>query len=134
LCLIIEKRLAKKELLKRVPRILRLGLTMLIVIVGWVMFNAADMNAAMEIYRAMFKIAEAVSVGFTWKYYLDRRVFTTLVIAVLGAVPLLPWIGVRLQRHHTVSIIKKLALTSMLIISVFTSVSGSYSPFIYFKF
>ena len=56
--LAVERALGKRSLYHGLPRPLRVGLTFLVVLVGWVFFRASDVGAALAYLSAMFGLAE----------------------------------------------------------------------------
>jgi alginate O-acetyltransferase complex protein AlgI len=134
LFLIIEKALAKRGVTDKIPRAAGWAFTMFVAVMGWVMFAADGVGGALELYRAMFGISSPGHVEFTWRYYLDSRVLATLILAAIGSGPVISRIGKRLKNNAAAVIIKRAALTGLLALCIINAVSGTYSPFIYFRF
>jgi alginate O-acetyltransferase complex protein AlgI len=113
----------------------RRATTLLIVVLGWVLFRATDLGDALSIYRAMF----AFDFG-TLPAPIDAALTSEAVVAlVIGlASVLLPRdlvLGRVLQDRWTgAPLIARGAVVLTLPLSAITIAAGSFSPFLYFQF
>jgi alginate O-acetyltransferase complex protein AlgI len=141
--LLIVERLGWEDLLKKLPRVLQHGYTLLAVIVGWVLFRATDLDQAGTILSKMFflqrtadmPVAEiltgeeiaVLAIGVVLSAPLAQRALRRIV-----AMPLLrPWPR-RLPAHaYSLGVVVGLAI---LVAASMKILSGAYSPFIYFRF
>lgn len=124
---------------ERLPVPLRHGYAMLCVIVGWVVFRAPSLEAALQFLQAMFGAAAGLADGRTIYYLLQYR--WELLLAIPAALPLKnvlrsalekrksrPWTGFLLNwGPEAVSL-------GLFGLSFLRLVSSSYNPFIYFRF
>ena len=100
---------------------------MLLVIIGFVIFNAADMQEAFRQIGGMFGAGGIVLYGAESLYYL-RSYALLLILAVFGCTP------------AAKSCIKKLSplrpilAPALLLICTAYLVDGSFNPFLYFRF
>jgi alginate O-acetyltransferase complex protein AlgI len=115
---------------------LRWFTTMLVVYFGWLLFSADGIHHAFDLFRTMFGIEQAGHVSLTWAYYFDHKIVFTLIIAAIGATPLVKTLGERWTRRfgEIGRNIGRIVLFACLIICVLSAVGGTYSPFIYFRF
>ena len=111
--------------------------TLLVVILGWVLFRAPDTGSAVQYAATMFGIIAPEHVGFTVLWYLDRWTITIMILGILFASSL-PARLVGVIRNHVpdqaVTIGKYALLLGVLLLSMLRIVSGTYNPFIYFQF
>ena len=131
LFLTIEK-MGFKNVLKKIPPVLRHLYTLLVVCVGWVFFRATTLTAATEYLQNMFTFSfdglrsDVVTrfTGFFWFMF---------VLAIIFSVPAKDWIigKVAVLKNETVVYAGCLLL---FIVSVVYLSGLSYNPFIYFKF
>jgi D-alanyl-lipoteichoic acid acyltransferase DltB (MBOAT superfamily) len=128
--LIIEKKLFKHSDRFNFFRWL---LTMVMVLYGWVLFNASDLSQIIWYTKGMFTFQGSLSrvelmqlgILYLWPYF---------ILAVLGCGPWLKRIGHSLQKKaSTVWIVNVLSIALLVLCIVFL-ISNSYSAFIYFKF
>jgi len=121
------------------------GYTLVMVLIGWVLFRASNLAEAAHYLRSMFQMS--LLQGFqsdALRMLGENRVF--FILAFLAC---LPWTSWRTSHNETtaakgsldfsfINIVKGLALTisilTMFFISVVYLVKGSYNPFIYFNF
>jgi alginate O-acetyltransferase complex protein AlgI len=138
-CFLILERTAFGRLLERLPRPLRLAYTLVVVMVGWVLFRAESAPVLSRMLRAMLGFSAGVPDA-----WLVLRFTPELVTAlVVGAALSFP-IGKRLGHWGSklgtpalrTSLRVAVALSSLglLLLSAARLASGTYNPFIYFKF
>ncbi len=119
----------------RVPSFLRWCYTMLVVIVGWVLFRADSVPAAASYIKRMAGIGRAEFSPFSWRYYLDNKTLFILIAAVvLSLIPMREEIEKLRQGCGVREVCVKGLSVALLIICFLTMVNNSYSPFIYFRF
>lgn len=100
----------------------------LIVLAGWVLFRAENINYAVDMYRGMMGLnGFALSAALEWQIKalsliaLGSGVFIVYGQKLVVAVRLLPWV-----RH--------VALFAVFILAVAQLLAQNYSPFLYFQF
>jgi alginate O-acetyltransferase complex protein AlgI len=79
------------ERIERWPTFLRHTYVLLIVIVGWVILRADSAGGAMSYLRAMAGLSSAAA--WTSSRYLTLPVVSALVVALIGAGPLVPGVS-----------------------------------------
>lgn len=117
--------------LKKMPKWLGWVYTMLIVTIGFVMFRADTVNEGVRMIGTMFGAASFTPQSIAlFAAQLSPMVLTMLVAAVIGSAPVfsrLDWNGklcnVSLAGSYVLLVICALALST-----------GTYNPFIYFRF
>ena len=128
--LLIEKWLPA---LQKLPGILRHGYVLLLILFGFVLFNADDLTQAgrdfgsmLGIYRLPFATGETL-------YYL--RSYGILFIAgIVGATPLVKRTVLHFGNTKIGMLLEPLALIAILLLCTAYLVDGSFSPFLYFRF
>ena len=122
--------LARTKLLKHVY-------VLLLVVVSFVLFDAASVRDAIRTVAALFglgglPLTDALSRYYLWSY---AGVF---LIAAAGATPLPAGIVRQLSESRTggvlVSVLEPVVLLSLLAVSTAYLVDGSFNPFLYFRF
>ena len=113
--------------------------TMLIVIVGFVMFRAESIGQGFYFVKEMF-------LGFHWEFALKQalllqltpKVLLVLLAAVIFSMPVRVWVQKLFKRrkdgerfYETVAYVGSLAL---LLLCILNLSSGTFNPFIYFRF
>lgn len=133
--MIIERLFLKKWLdgcrFKTVNRIY----TMLVVIIGWVFFRAGSLSRAFEAIKVMFSFRAGSAMPL--EMFVSGGVIVSLIAAILlcGALQtVLPRLRDRLYSTDAPGWLQIGALFVILCMSVVFLVSGTYNPFIYFRF
>ena len=122
---------AKKKFLMPVKHLI----TMLIVIVGWVLFRANSLQEAISYTGIMFGLIEPQNVGFTVWYYVDTKVVCALAISMIISFPLAKCKGLSTVYNHPTWKYASAILTLLLFFAAIVFVvASSYNTFIYFQF
>lgn len=143
LFMLIERALKGKSIGFKLPGFLKWLYTILVVMLGWVLFELEDIVDALNYISVMFHTKSHTYNAFSLWYYLDKRLIFFLIIALLACIP---WAQV-MPRHIaayiaefasseklTFRIPRYICLALLLIISMIFIVNNTYSPFIYFQF
>ncbi len=135
--LILEKLWLGKYLER--SRIWRHFYVLLIVIFGFVLFNAKDLTEAMAYMTALFGLGNVPPVSTEFIHYFCSYGFL-LFLGILGATPLPKQLWTRLStsKHRILRIVLDFSeLVSMVILLLLVTaylVDGSFNPFLYFRF
>lgn len=127
LFLCFERIPAVGKALDRIPKAIGRVYTLLVVLVGWVMFRADSLAQALTYLKSMFSMR--FGVGADALSILDLR---TGVLLALGILFSIKWPKVR-SNALTQALSTVLAM-GMLILSMLALAGGTYNPFIYFRF
>ncbi len=134
--LIIE-RLGLGKLLDRMPRIVGWLYTIIVVMVAWVFFRIENFTEATQYAVKMFSFSEQGGVNII--FYLNKEYIIVLIIALLSSSTIWLYIGKRVeyitQKYNYFYSLSAdiLSIIAFLVCIVYIN-SGSYSPFIYFRF
>ena len=131
--LILEKLWLKKYLDK--SKVLRHVYVMFLVIISFVIFNAADMGEAMRYIASMFGAGDVPAVSAELFYYL-RSYAVVIAVAIIGSTPLPKKLVSKISEKHEkiFNVIEPLVLVGMLVVMTAYLVDGSFNPFLYFRF
>ncbi len=123
--------------LLKMPDILRRIYVLLVVILGFVLFNAQDMTQAGQDLAGMFGLAGLPLVNHVTLYYL-RSYAVLFVFGIVGATPLVKNAANRFlgsdRTEKIAAIIEPVVLMGLLLICTAYLVDGSFNPFLYFRF
>lgn len=131
-----------------IRRVILTAWTMLLVLIGWVLFRAENVSAAVRMYKGM---AGANGLGFSdafeWQIGGVAVSLTFLAIALVYIQPMVEaWykraetqgaeaLGtekIRQSRRH--SLAGQIAIIALFLLAVSRLIANSYSPFLYFQF
>lgn len=135
LFLVLEKAFLGK-VLQKLP-VLGWAYSMLVVLLGWVFFEIADMTTLATYFGTMFGVAGAGFSNGATMYLLSNQ-WMLLVVLAIGATPLMKkgWMTLTRSARDSVviSVVENLVLAAILIVSIGYIVESSYNPFLYFRF
>ena len=119
--------------LQKLPSLLRHGYTMLMVILGFVLFNAASLSQAAGDIAAMFGFGGLPLVTDHTLYCL-RSFAVLFAVACFGATQLPKKAFSALENTRFGPALSLFLMLSALLLSTAYLVDGSFSPFLYFRF
>lgn len=134
--LILEKYVFHK-LLENIPALIRHIATMMIVIVGWVLFRANDLRHAITYLRYMFGINISMTqMDYFWAQ--ARNYVAFWVIGLISVTPLTKRIVSQLDDRWGERVLYQCVQNSiaflLFVICILYIISSSYNSFIYFQF
>lgn len=137
LFLIIEKILKVKNIKIKAPVFIKQLYTILIVLLGWVLFRAPNLNYAINYIGVMFGVVAVKNVGFTAFWYLTPKIIALIVISLIASIPLkdlLKNVYKTVEGTYLEFVGKNLYLIFIFVISIMCVMTSTYNSFIYFKF
>ena len=129
--LILEKYLFK-DIIEKTPKFLRHVITLIVVMLGWVLFSSNTLTDAVTYIGAMFGAGENVFFDSTAKYLLSTHAFPMIFMS-LSAFGLFSHLPRTKNFKVNVSV---LCIGYMIIFAlcVIYLISETYNPFLYFRF
>ena len=122
-----------KAFIEKMPTILRRTYVLLIVVIGFVLFNAVDLQQALSDLGGMFGFAQVPLVTEATLYYL-RSYGLLFILAVVGSTPLVRDLGSKLSEKKIGAVLEPVILIAALLLCSAYLVDGSFNPFLYFRF
>ena len=129
-CLLIEK---WAPALQKLPDILRRGYVLLVVVLGFVLFNAENIAQAGSDLAGMFGLGGVPAVTASTLYYL-KSYGVLFVAGFIGATPVVRDLANKVSQKRIGAILEPILLIALLLICTGYLVDGSFSPFLYFRF
>lgn len=127
--LAFERWRGKTSLLARIPAPVRVAFTLLLVLLGWVVFRAPTFGEAGLYLRAMFGGGEGVSPLLTALLYGGAKPWLLAGVA---------WLALQRREAHewsgNIGWGKALLALAIFLVAVLTMFAQSFSPFLYFQF
>lgn len=142
-------RAAKRRSVLRIPGFVRALLghvyTMLVVVIGWVLFKLVDPGDTLRYLKVMFGLSGNTFTAYDLSYYMDGRTTLLFVIALAACLPWLPWLGKKLSKAKASGVpaitdslaftaVKRIVLLLLLALCFVFIITSTYNPFIYFRF
>ena len=126
--------LAEKFLpLHKLPDILRRLYVLLVVIVGFVLFNATSFSQAVSDIAGMFGFGGVPLTTISSLYYL-RSYGVVFLLGFVGSTPIVRNTANKLANTKAGAILEPILLILLLLICTGYLVDGSFNPFLYFRF
>lgn len=134
--LIVEKVFLGKYL-EKAPNLIKRIYVLFIVMISFVIFEASNMKEAIANIVGLFGANGEAFINEYTLYYLKSYI-VTLIIAIIGATPLLKNTIEKLNKNETmkriINIIEPVCIVVLLFVTTAYIVDNSYSPFLYFRF
>ena len=134
--LVIERIIKNSKLNTiKLPYIITWAYTMVVVIIGWVMFRAVDMTYAYNYIKVMFGIGNNMFIEpLALKYMKEYLVI--FIIAIILCTPSIKIITNKLEIYNKnfSYILQYVIFIFIFWISIIYTVTSTYNPFIYFNF
>lgn len=120
---------------KKLPRFIGHIYNILIVTMGFVVFRADTITQGLHMIITMFTGYTFTSelMHIAWRFMTPMMIFA-LIIAWIGAFPVKEVVEKRFGGKRTAQIFSYVAAWALLILSLLSLSSGTYNPFIYFRF
>jgi len=126
--------LAEKFLpLGKLPTILRRVYVLLVVVLGFVLFNATSLSQALSDIGGMFGFAGVPLVSPSTLYYL-RSYGVVFLLGFIGSTPIIRNTALKLDNTRTGVVLEAVLMVGLLLICTGYLVDGSFNPFLYFRF
>ena len=107
--------------------------TMILVLLGYVLFRSSTLHRAMGYFGAMFGLPGNAPVDAAALDALKNHA-SALLLCAIGSTPVIGYLQRKLGRLGSSDMVKNAACLVLLILSAAYIVSSSYNPFIYFAF
>ena len=130
--LIVEKVFLDKYL-NKLPKFLTRIYTLVLVMISFVIFNGTSVSQIAENLGGLIGIGN-IPITSPESIYYFKSYFVLLVIAIIGATPILKNIVTSEKLNKVTNIFEPVFLCIILIISTSYIVDGSFNPFLYFRF
>lgn len=123
--------------IKKLPDIFKRFYVLFAVMLGFVLFNAVDLNQAVNDVVGMFNFVNLPLITAETIYYF-RSYAIVFIIALLGATPLMKNLYTKISQHTraglVIAIIEPIVIFVLLMVCTAYLVDGSFNPFLYFRF
>ena len=131
--LLILERFVLARVLVRLPKLSRRALTLVLVLIGWVIFYYTNLAALGEHLRAMFGSGSLIDPETV---AVLKRYTAYPLLAFFCAMPIAPMWSARREARgkKNVTLLSCAGAAALLALSVVFLVGQSYNPFIYFRF
>lgn len=137
--LTVEHLGVRKYFKKHLPWVIRVAVTQLFIMIGWVFFRSADLKYAFGFMSSMFGSGGSEGIRIGKEFFLNSEFIFVAIIALFGSFPLNS--VVKKLGEVSSSTMKALFVlgenifyTFIFLLSIVALLAGTYQPFIYFRF
>ena len=116
------------------PLIIKHVITMLIVMIGWVLFRADTLSYAVGYIGRMFGLGEMSTIYFQTGYYVDAYRIFIIFVAIFASYGLFRWGNSNLKKCRNYIVIRNIVTIMLMLICAVYVMIATYNPFIYFRF
>lgn len=131
--LIIER--IAGDVFNKIPKVIRHIYTLLVVIIGWIFFNAESLSAAINYFRAMLGMNVKTNLHLLWQF-VDTRYILCMILGIIFAFPIKNVLDQKpVVKHFKQNIVLTDITFIVFYIIIISFMMGSgFNPFIYFQF
>ena len=123
--------------LQKLPDLLRRAYVLLIVMLGFVLFNAADLKQALSDMGGLIGIGGLPLISRETIYYLSSYAWV-FALSIIGATPIVKTTAEKLSAGKytgpVIAVLEPMLILVLLIVCTAYLVDGSFNPFLYFRF
>lgn len=132
--LIIEKIFLEKTI-EKLPRFLQHVYTMVLVVIGWLIFRTESIAYGKDYLRTMFGLGNKILVDSKAIYYILEYRFA-FTMAILFSMPIYPYIKKKIisMEIFFLDYLKALVIISLFLLCIMYLLNSTFNPFIYFRF
>ena len=131
--LIFEKFLLGKQI-KRIPSFFRHFGTLLLVLIGWVIFRIEDISILRNVFTEMFSFRIAGTADWFLSNSNTLQALCVLPVAIISCLPIRRLITTRFGEKHWFAYTGRIWVLLIWLLSLAMLLGESYNPFIYFRF
>ncbi len=134
--LLIAEKLILHKVLNKIPKVFRHIYTLLIVVVGWVIFRLEDASQLFETLKGMVKYVPTSRNDLLFIYQDMLYALPFLILAVFASTPIAKHLmeKIEAQNNHVFKGLLDVSLIGILLVSIVFLVGEKFNPFIYFRF
>ena len=126
---LLMERIFLRQCLEKIPSIISRMYALLVIVIGWVFFRAADLHQAMEYLKVMFSFNFVHSTELGLALTSEKVFFLTM--GIVFSMPIVNWIKKKVSINETVL---DGTLLLVFMVAILYMVGSGFSPFLYFRF
>lgn len=118
----------------KVPSVVLWLSTMIVVVLGWVLFRAEGMTQALTYMGNLFGIGVVDTQFFGFEYYFDGRIAFLLVVSAVCSTPVFAKMREKYEGTAGWEAVRCVGIPALFVLAVLFMINSSYSPFLYAQF
>lgn len=131
--LLLGEKFVWKKWAEKAPAPLGWLCTMLAVLIGWVFFRSADLSSALSYLKTMAGFGASCGSGQAVYYLIEY--WPEWIVGLLACLPIKGYLEKKLPEEHFLRVwgVRLLAMV-LLVVSFMEITTGTFNPFLYFRF
>lgn len=131
--LLLEKMYLSKYL-NKLPKILRYLITMFVIMIGWTIFRADNIDILFSYIKSLFSFTKTDFLILVVDNFNILYLFLFFIPAIIFCFPIIPKLRVKYENKIWFVLLECLITGILFFLCISMLVSSTYNPFIYFKF
>ena len=135
--ILVFEKICFNKILEKLPSFIRRIYVLLIVLINFIIFNASNMQNAIDNIIGLFGINTSSIINAETIYYL-RKYLVVLILGIVGSTPLIKIIIEKMKKNKSMknilNLLQPVMVVGLLLIVTSYLVDNSYNPFLYFRF
>jgi len=132
--MLMERATRRSLWYEKTPDPVKWAVTILVIMLGWVMFRAASFAEGLSYLRTMFGLNGGTELEFTLSYYLKREQIFTIIVGIILSTPIIRLLSDRFRERKWFPWLRLASVQVLLLIGIIYVVNSTYAPHIYFQF
>ena len=145
--LLVSEQMGFNKILNKLWMPIRIMYVNFILALSWPLFRAETFSEALDFLSAMLGLAQGTGIEHHIGLYLNNEIILFLVLGIVFSTPVFPFLKKQLTTvitrsdiiqnsfgYNVLNTVNTIALFLILLLSSMNLASGSYNPFIYFRF
>ena len=122
-----------KNVVAKTPTVLRHIVTLLIVLIGWMLFRFEDMSVFRDVVTALFNF-NITDIGLSEATIYIETYFVYFIASILFSTPIYYVVCDKFKKYKVFEFVKYCGLLCLFVVTIMFLAQSSYNPFIYFRF
>lgn len=131
-CVLLIEKLWLSKILKRLPVCFQHTYALFIILISWAIFAIEDVSILLSQLQVMLFMKGDLYSSFV--VYESINYIGMLMICVIACTPFPKLLYQRIIKHPSIFALKPIMISIMFLLCISYLVSGSYNPFLYFRF
>jgi alginate O-acetyltransferase complex protein AlgI len=134
-CFVILEKVGERfGISQKLPRAVGIIVTLLIVMLGWVIFRSTSMTQVFSYLGTLVGVGASTEQFFRFTYFLDARTVTMVAIGALLSTPVFKVCAERFGKTRWYALVQTLGTPALLVLALIFLINSTYSPFLYAQF
>jgi alginate O-acetyltransferase complex protein AlgI len=135
---LVLERTPFRKLLDKIPAFLRIGYMHFVLMIGWVFFRAENLSDAMQYMKVVWGFGETHTQFASISELMPIKAIVIFIAGLILSAPVFFWVQKKSEKYLKNNVVRDLSylflLSVLFVVCIMMLASGTYNPFIYFRF